>query len=134
MAYTDPHADIFATFTNVVFGTTRPAHHADTRPILEDDIAAAIRGLQMARLPAADLTDLCHEHAHRDAFASAVIVVGAARRLAILEALDLTAMCSSVLAAIHRDPSLVTRLAVDAEIDRRIAFMDEMLRNTVPTL
>lgn len=134
MAYPNPHAETYAILTGVMFGTVRPAHHADTRPLEDSDIEAAIRGLNMARLQPGDLVDLMNEHAHRDAFGSAVIVVGAARRLDLAEALDITAVCSAVLVAIHRDPALVMRMKVDAEIDRRIALVDEMMRNAIPTI
>ena len=117
------------TLRTVLFGqdSQRPAHHADARAILEDDILSAQRGLQMAQLAASDLYDLMYEHAHRDAFASAVIVVGAARRLWLTGAMDLTRVCSAVLVAVARDPAQSARAEVGTEIERRCAEVERML-------
>lgn len=123
------HTETYAELTAIMFGGMhlRPAHHADTRQMNDDDIMSATRGLQMTKLGASDLHDLLHEHAHRDLFASAVIAVAAARRLWLTGEMDLTKVCSIVLVAIHRDPALVARTMADAEIDRRIGLVDNWL-------
>ena len=123
------HDAVYASMTSIVFGAPhrRPAHHADTRQMNDDDIMSATRGLQMTKLQASDLHDLLHEHAHRDLFASAVIAVAAARRLWLTGEMDLTKVCSIVLVAIHRDPALVARMEADKEIDRRIGLVDNRL-------
>lgn len=113
------------------FGEDRPAHHADTRAMNDDDIMSATRGLQMGQLHVRDLRDLIHEHAGRDAFASAVIVVAAARRMWLTGHMDLTTMLSWELAAIFRDPALVARQEVIREIDRRTAEVDAAMRHAI---
>lgn len=94
-------------------------HTADCRPMTDDDIMGAIRGLQMTTKSPAWLRAKIADHARINMFASAVIVVAAARRLWLTGHMDLTKMTALELAAIWRDPALVTKCMVDAEMRDR---------------
>lgn len=91
----------------------------DFRPIVEDDIQSAIRGLDMTRRTPDALIELVREHAKVPMFASAVIVVGAHRRLCLTGSYDWSRWTDAELAVIELDPSQLTRSEVAAERTRR---------------
>jgi hypothetical protein len=80
-AYSEGELSVFDPETGE---TTRigevPAEYRD-RPITEDDVAAAARGLRLSRMSRAELVALEREHAAKPLFASRV-VAEAARRAA----------------------------------------------------
>ena len=93
---------------------------ADFRAIDEDDIASATRGLMLADRTGDKLIWTIKTHAKVDLFASAVIVVAAARMLDQRTVpIDFGAFTVNELNAIRRDPALVMRCNVDAELSRR---------------
>lgn len=56
-----------------------PAKYRSDRPVAEDDVASAARGLRLSRMSRAELAALEREHAGNPLFASRVIAEAARR-------------------------------------------------------
>lgn len=98
---------------------TLTKHTATCRPVAEDDIKPCVRGLQMHATSSPGLVELIQAHARLDLFASAVIVVAAARVLFERGTLDWDDFSMPELLMIGLDPDERMQRAVQTQLADR---------------